>query len=242
MLTSLIFRCNVTSCAKPSSNPIPSLPAPSAGSGLALIAPGPGLRRQYFVNNDSFISEATLAPNTDWSTPQAISNKVKAHRASPVAATMVNSDIWVFWFNEAKILQVSSSVWKTGIWSVGKAMSPYLGILSTHAYRSAKYHSSYSSTAATCPWSRSIRETNSNYTTVLPRWHKNTTCQVREWAMDDSRKWFRHSRRQYIQWSAWRCRLERHTGPHVLSCRWWQVHQGSCIQWEQCLGDWKRVG
>jgi hypothetical protein len=84
-----------------------------------LITPSLNVLHQYTVNTNNILSEAIYTPNTGWLAPQPINNGAKAHPASPIAAGLVNGEIWVFWFDAEKRLQISSTTTKTSAWSQG---------------------------------------------------------------------------------------------------------------------------
>lgn len=87
-----------------------------------MLSPSEAVLRQYTVNSDGLIAEAKY-DSSNWDEPKPISNKAKAHKASPIAAGLINTEIWVFWFNEFKELQLASSNWKTGTWSQSESSS-----------------------------------------------------------------------------------------------------------------------
>lgn len=80
--------------------------------------------RTYYVGNDGSILEAGYTPNTGWTSSKAISSSAKAHLASPIGVTLVNDEIWLFWFSDKKQLQYATSTYTGSTWSVGGYFSP----------------------------------------------------------------------------------------------------------------------
>ncbi|KAK0618948.1 hypothetical protein B0T14DRAFT_554367 [Immersiella caudata] len=118
----LVYRCyeNGTVCTNPTNGINKAVPAPPAGVGYALVTPALNNLRSYSVGRDGSIQEAAYTPTLDqWTLPVAISNGAKAHVASPLAATMVQDDIWLFWFSDHKRLQFATSTYTGSTWSAG---------------------------------------------------------------------------------------------------------------------------
>jgi hypothetical protein len=86
-----------------------------------MLSPAANTLRYYTINSDGFVSEASYDSKIrDWRAARAISNTAKAHKSSPIAAGIVNGEIWLFWFDEAKRLQSATSVWSSQTWSQGE--------------------------------------------------------------------------------------------------------------------------
>jgi hypothetical protein len=129
-LGSLIFRCyeNGTLCTKPSNALNGKLPALAAGAGIALVTPKLNNLRTYYIGSDGSVLEAGYFPDRDrWDLPAPISNGAKAHIASPIGATIVNDEIWVFWFSDQKQLQYATSTYTSSTWSAGGCFPRFAG-------------------------------------------------------------------------------------------------------------------
>lgn len=87
--------------------------------------------RLYYVGNDTFIQESRyLMDNNSWTEPAPISTAAAAHLASPIGVTMVDEEIWLFWFADDKQLQYATSTNNGSEWSTGElSLEPYLTTL-----------------------------------------------------------------------------------------------------------------
>jgi hypothetical protein len=120
--SSLLLTCltNSTSCTSPNTTSLSASPALAPGSGFTLLAPATNTLRAYTINSASVLCEAAWdAKLRTWSAPSAITGNPKAHASSPIAAGLVGTDIWLFYFNEQKRLMSLTSAWKSGTWSIG---------------------------------------------------------------------------------------------------------------------------
>ena len=84
--------------------------------------------RYYVIGGDGTIAEIGYDFSADWRSPRTIGASAKAHPASPTAAAMVGSEIWVFWFDEEKKLRTASSTYLGTKWQTGRP-TPYVQIL-----------------------------------------------------------------------------------------------------------------
>lgn len=128
-IAELRYRCyeNGTSCTNMNATNIivKAIPAPAPGAGYTLIAPELNNLRAYSVSRDGLVQEAVYTPALDqWTSPVPISNGARAHVASPLGATIIQDDIWLFWFSETKQLQFATSQYTGTAWSEGMNFVP----------------------------------------------------------------------------------------------------------------------
>jgi hypothetical protein len=120
-LTEVGFRCyaNGSSCEPPSAISADGVSSFSAGVGSAYISPELNVLQYYVVGIDGTIAEMAYDSTSGWRSPRTIGATAKAHPASPIAATVVGSEIWVFWFDEEKKMRTASSTYPGTTWQTG---------------------------------------------------------------------------------------------------------------------------
>jgi len=122
-LAGVSFRCNAngTGCSSEISGNVEGSFSLAPGAGSCLISPALNVLRQYTVDSNGLVNEGMYDPDIGrWRAPKPIATEAKAHKASPIVADMVNGEIWLFWFDEQKRLQTSTSVWTSATWTQGK--------------------------------------------------------------------------------------------------------------------------
>lgn len=110
-----------------------------AGAGSSLVSHSADTTlRHYFVGTNGSVFEQAYIYETEgnggWQEPQAIP-ETKAHGRTPVAAVMKEDSIWVFWFDEQKRLQRTSSTWSHTTWTKGE-IPPFHSFLTAPVYTS----------------------------------------------------------------------------------------------------------
>jgi hypothetical protein len=135
------FRCytNGSSCEPPKSSS-----AEVTSTFSAYISPELNVLRYYVVRSDGTIAEMAYDSSSEWLSPRTIGATARAHPASPIAATIVGSEIWVFWFDEEKKLRTASSTYPGTTWQTGKPSSfTRLALLLLMIHKLKSYSSDY---------------------------------------------------------------------------------------------------
>jgi hypothetical protein len=111
------FRCyaNGTSCEPLSSISAEGVSNLSAGVGSAYISPELNVLRYYVVGTDGTIAEMAYDSTSGWRS-RIIGATARAHLSSPIVATVVGSEIWIFWFDEENKMRTASSTYPGATW------------------------------------------------------------------------------------------------------------------------------